>query len=103
MMSLRPDQRPWELAKEEQRRNAPSASTSNIINMNHFTFRQDHDVVKKVKDLRSRLKKSDADGGALQVCQVSNGLNHLEGGAAVQACTNLIHHHDQARSHHHLT
>ena len=58
------------------------------------TVSQHHKVIKQVKDLRSRLKKSNADGGALQMRHVAEGLDHLKGGAAVQASADFVHHHD---------
>ena len=65
--------------------------------LNHESARtvgQHHKVVEKVKDFGSRLKKSNADGGALQMRHVTEGLDHLKSGAAVQASADFVHHHD---------
>ena len=50
------------------------------------TFRHEQDIIEQVIDLRRRLQKSHEHRAAAQVGEVAHALDHLEGGAAVQAC-----------------
>ncbi len=54
------------------------------------TFRHEQDVIKEVVGLRRGLQQSHKHGGLAQVAEVTQGASYLEGGAAVQACADLI-------------
>lgn len=75
--------------------------TQEVVQVTHrqgsvkvYTFRQQKDVIKQVVHLWGRLQQADDNGCIAQMCKISQALDDLEGGAAVQAGADFIHEED---------
>lgn len=67
------------------------------------TFCQQQDVIKQIIGLWSRLQQGDHGGVVESVCLVPEELDNGIGGAAVQACADLVHEEDCLGTNHHFT